>query len=181
MIAGHDWFSPTRVTGLIAYTVSFSACALRWFASRRRGDASGIWLLLSGLQLGLVVDVAFDLRWNLHAFWMARAMARDVYSERRSPQLLALAVLAGLLILGCAAIQRRFRRRRGVAVAMTGTMLSVGLWCCETLSYHYMDLVLYRTVGALMVVSLLWVGLAVTTLIGVLLEQRSPRSGLRRV
>lgn len=181
MIAGNDWFSPTRVAGLIAYTVSFGACALRWYAARRRVEANGIWLLLSGLQLGLVMDVAFDLRWKLHAFWMARAMAQDVYGERRSPQLLALVLLAGVLILGFVAMQRRFRGRRGVTVALTGTMLSVGLWCCEAVSYHYMDMVLYRMVAGLMVVSLLWVALAVTTCFGVWLDEGSRRSDARRV
>ncbi len=103
-------------------------------------------------------------------------MAGDVYGERRSPQLLALVVLGCVLIVGSVLIQRRFRGRRGVRLALTGTMLSVGLWCCEALSYHYMDLVLYRMIGGLMVVSLLWVGLAATTCAGVRLD-----AGFRRV
>jgi len=180
MIPGNEWISPTRVTGLFAYTVSFGACAWRWVTARR-GDLSGVWLLLTSLQLGLVVDVAFDLRWKLHAFWMDRAIADKVYSERRSPQLVALVVLFGLLLAGGVLIQQRFRGRRGVQLALTGTMLSVGLWCCEALSYHYMDLVLYRMHGGLMMVSLLWVGLAALTFVGVWMDEGLRCSGLRTI
>jgi len=132
--------------------------------------ANGPFPALAAVQLALALDVAFDWRWKLHNFWMGQAMGLGVYGERRSPQLLALVALGGLVAFAFVWIWREFGWRRGVALAMTGTALGAGLWCCETLSYHYMDLVLYRMVGPAMLVALLWVGVALTTCAGVWLD-----------
>jgi hypothetical protein len=176
MMAGYEWFSPTRTTGLLSYAISFGACAWAWFAEGRRGRPSGEFLLLAAVQLGLVVDMAFDIRWKLHEFFMTRAMELHVYGERRDPQLLALILLAGVLLCCAWWILRRFRGRRGLALALTGTMLSIGLWFCEMLSYHFMDHVLYSMLGNLMLVSFLWLGLALATCCGVWLEGVARRS-----
>jgi hypothetical protein len=134
----------------------------------RSGEAGRIWLLLAGLQLGLALDMAWDWRWKLHGFWMAQALALDVYGERRWPQALALGVLGVGSIPGAMAIEGWSRGRRGLGLAMAGTMFSAVLWCSEAISFHFLDLVLYRLVGPVMLVSLLWLGLAGTTCAGVL-------------
>jgi hypothetical protein len=85
-----------------------------------------------------------------------------------------------LLLVGAIWILRRFRGRNGLELALTGTMLSIGLWFCEMLSYHFMDIVLYTMVGRLMLVSFLWLALAMTTCCGVWLETVSRRSGYGR-
>ena len=121
--------------------------------------------------MALVLDIAFDLRWKLHAFFMDEATALDVYGERRGPQLVVLLLMSGLAIFGLVWIARRFAGRRGVAVAVTGTMFSVGLWCCEMLSYHYTDAVLFLMVGKVMLVSLLWLALATTTCVGIWMDR----------
>lgn len=156
------------MTGLASYVAAFLACLAGWRFRERRGVAERVFPLLAGVQLALALDIAFDWRWKLHNFWMERAMAQGLYGERRSPQLLVLLALVGLLGFGCWWIWREFGWRRGVAVM--GTVLGAGLWCCETLSYHYMDLALYRMVGPVMVVALLWAGLAVATCAGVWLD-----------
>jgi hypothetical protein len=170
MMTGNEWLSPTRMTGLLSYATAFGACAWRWFAEGRRGRPSGEFLLLAVAQLGLVLDIALDIRWKLHDFWMTRATEMHLYSERRGPQLVALVLLVGLLLVGVVWIPLRFRGRRGLALALSGTMLSIGLWFCEMLSYHFMDAVLYSMAGKLMLVSFLWVVLAMTTCSGVWLE-----------
>lgn len=180
MMTGNEWLSPTRMAGLLSYALSFGTCAWAWFAEGRRGRPSGEFLPLAAAQLGLVLDIAFDIRWKLHDFWMTRAMEMHVYGERREPQLIALVVLSGLLLVGVAWILRRFRARLGLAIAMSGTMLSIGLWFSEMLSYHFMDAVLYSMVGRLMLVSFLWLGLAMTTCCGVWLDTASRPSGYRR-
>jgi hypothetical protein len=180
MMTGNEWLSATRMTGLFSYAASFGACAWRWFAEGRRGRPSGEFLLLAAAQLGLVLDIAFDIRWKLHEFWMTRAMEMHLYGERREPQLVALVLLVGLLLGGAVWILRRFRGRVGLALALSGTMLSIGLWFCEMLSYHFMDIVLYSMVGKLMLVSFLWVGLAMTTCCGVWLDTVSSPAGYRR-
>lgn len=175
MIAEIGWFSPTRMAGFFAYSCSFAACAWRWSVARRggmrRGAESRVFPWLAGVQLALVLDIAFDLRWKLHAFWMDEAMAHGLYGERRGPQLVVLLLMSALSIFGLVWIARRFGGRRGVAVSVTGTMFSVGLWGCEMLSYHFTDAVLFHMVGKVMLVSLLWLGLAMTTCVGVWIDR----------
>ena len=179
MIAGYEWFSPTRTIGLLSYAVSFGACAWRWLVEGRRGRPSGEFLLLAAVQLGLALDMAFDVRWKLHEFFMTRAMDLHVYGERRDPQLVALVLLGGVSVIVVVWILRRFRSRPGLAVATSGTMLSIGLGFCEMLSYHFMDHVLYSMVGKLMLVSFLWLGLAMTTCYGIWLDVTSVRTVFR--
>jgi hypothetical protein len=169
MVALHEWLSPTRTAGLVAYTVSSLACAVRWAHCRRNRLPSRPFGALAAVQLGLLVDMAFD--W----FWMREAMASGVYDRRRLPQMLALGLLALGAVLASAAILYRCRRRAGVALALTGTLLSVGLWCSESISLHLMDRVFYHLAGKLMMVSLLWVGLAAVTCFGVWLDTRLSR------
>ncbi len=103
-------------------------------------------------------------------------MNLGVYGERRPPQVLALLVLFGVLAIATIWICYRFRGRPGLAMAVTGTVLSVGLVCCESISYHYVDMIFYRMVGYVMAVSLVWIGLALITCMGALLDRRNHRN-----
>jgi hypothetical protein len=181
MIAGYEWFSPTRTMGLLSYAVSLGACAWRWVAGRRLGRPARVYLLLTAVQFGLLIDMTFDIRWKLHEFFMTRAVEHNVYGERRDPQLVALVLLIGVLLVGASWILRRFRDRPGLVLAVSGTMLSVGLWFCEMLSYHFVDHVMYSMVGELMLVSLLWLGLAATTCYGVWLDRSWESAEYRNV
>jgi hypothetical protein len=180
MIAGIDGFGPTRLTGLLSYAVSLGACVWRWRVVQRGGVRSGfrngagrgVYLLLALVQAALVLDMLFDIRWKLHAFFMGEAQAHNVYGERREPQLIVLLVLAGVWIAAAAWIARRFRGRPGIILATAGTMLSAALWFSEMLSYHYLDLVLYHMVGKLMLVSLVWGTFAAITCSGIWLDGR---------
>ena len=129
--------------------------------------------VLAAVQLVLLLDIAFNLRWRLHDFFMQEAMAHGVYGLRRPPQLLALCTLIGVSTLCCAFILSRFRRRRGAAIAVAGTLLSVALRCAEVLSYHDLDAVLYAQVGKVMMVSILWTALTLLTYLGVWIDGRS--------
>jgi len=171
MVAGYEWFSPTRIVGLTAYTISVLGCVAGLENCRKSGVPGRLFVLLTGVQLVLLLDMAFDWRWKIHGFWVREALALGVYDQRRSPQVLALAVLSLAMVL--AVVFCRFRRRVGVALALTGTLLSVGLWCCECISWHFVDQFLYHLAGKVMVVSLLWFSLAVVTCFGVWLADRS--------
>jgi hypothetical protein len=178
MVVLHEWLSPTRTAGLAAYTISSLACVVRWANCRRNRVPSRPFGALAAVQLGLLLDIAFDWRWRVHDFWMREAMVSGVYDRRRLPQMLALGLLALGAALGSAAILYRCRRRVGVALAMTGTLLSVGLWCSEWISFHWVDQVYYYLVGKLMLVSLLWLGLAALTCFGVWLDARVLRRSI---
>jgi hypothetical protein len=178
-----EWLSMTRAIGLAAYGISLLSCSIQWARRSQRDESSHLFALLAGIQLAMLLDMAFDWRWKLHAYLMRMAMAQGVYGERRAPQLQALVILAVILLLCCSAILYRLRRRTGhrtslrpgLALASIGTMLSLGLWCSEALSYHFLDQVLYRMVGRAMLVSFLWCGLAALTSLGAWTADRSYR------
>ncbi len=135
-----------------------------------------MYAVLVVVQFFLLLDMAFDWRWKIHDFFGQDAQTLGVYGERRPPQVLALLVLSGVLVFAVIWIYCKFRGRPGLAMAVTGTVLSVGLVCCEAISYHYVDKVLYHMVGNVMAVSLMWIGLAAVTCSGVLLNWRSQAS-----
>jgi hypothetical protein len=170
MVAYHEWLSPTRLTGLTAYTASLLACTWRWVTYRERDVWGRLYAVLVGVQLSLLLDMAFDWRWKLHDLGVRVTTGLGVYGLRSTPQLLALAALSLTLALFSILIFYKFRRRIGVALALTCTLLSVGLWCVECVSLHYVDGVLYRLVGVVMMVSLVWVGLALVTCLGIWLD-----------
>jgi hypothetical protein len=169
----HIWLSVTRMTGLAAYMSSMLACGVRGWWCRARGTRGRLFAVLAGVQLVLLLDMAFDWRWKLHGLGVNAAMAYGVYDLRRLPQLLALVVLVAGVVFCCTLILPRFQRRRGAALALIATLLSLGLWWAEALSYHGLDRVLYYMIGKAMLVSFIWIGLGVVTCLGVWIDSRS--------
>lgn len=172
MVALLSSFSPTRCLGIASYILSLTACLAAWRHSRANRQMSSFFGALSGIQLLLLVDMFCEWRWAVHAFWAEHAMRAGLYGERRGPQRIVLVLLAlagtGLLIW----IARSLRDRPGAAAAAIGTGLAAGLWCCECISLHDIDGILYRMEGKFMLVSLLWVGIAILTSAGAWLDAR---------
>ena len=168
----HEWFSITRTIGLIGYTVTLAVSLMRWIRSWQAGSQWKIFALLSCTQLMLLLDMAFDWRWQLHEYWMRQAIAHSVYAERRAPQLLVLIALAAALAICTAVLLVRLRFEKGKALALAGTALSVGLCFGEAVSYHNLDRVLHATIGGAMVVAYLWAGLCVLTCLGLWMDAR---------
>jgi hypothetical protein len=181
MVVDLDWFSPTRVAGLLAYGATSMACAARWVNARRNGTSSQLYAVLAAVQFFLFLDMAFNWRWKIHEFWGQDAMQHGVYSERRPPQVIAIVGLIVLVIFASVFISARFRNRKGAGLALTATITSVGLWCCEAISYHYIDLVFYHMVGKMMVVSFVWLFMAMITCFGVWLDGRSRPKSTRQM
>jgi hypothetical protein len=173
MIFTSEGLAMTRVMGVCAYTAALAACIWRWWRSgqSRRGDA--VFGVLAVVQLALLLDMIFNLRWKLHEFFMDEAMAHGVYGLRRQPQLVAMVLLTGATVICCGWLVSRLQRRPGAAIAVVGTLLSVGLRCAEVLSYHNLDAVLYFTIGKMMMVSILWIGLTGLTCVGAWMDGRS--------
>ena len=166
----YEWFSVTRTIGLIAYTVALVACLLSllgWARGRRDRETGFALVVLAGLQLALLLDKAFNWRWQMHEYWMRAAMVEGVYDRRRPFQLVVIGALAVVLIAAPTWILHRYRHRPGLRMAIVGTLLSIGLWGCEAVSYHYFDRILFFEVGHAMFVSFLWAGCALLTTIGV--------------
>jgi hypothetical protein len=165
--------SLTRIAGVIAYAAGLAFCTGRWRQIRKRGRGSNLFAALALVQLVLLLDNVFNLRWKLHAVVDWTAASLGVYELRRGPQLLALCGLAALAVVLVWLIVVRFRERMGAALALGGTLLSVVLRCAEVVSYHNADAVLYRQVGGVMVVALAWIGLALVTCLGIWIDARS--------
>jgi hypothetical protein len=177
MVLDHEWFSPTRTVGLSATTVSFLACGWGWLHRRkeRAWCRSFAWLML--LQLCLVLDMAFDGRWKLHDLGIRIAVSLGVYSQRSTPQLLALLFLFLAIAYLSALVLYRSRARVGLALAGIGTMLSVGLCFCESVSYHTVDAFLYHLVGTIMRVGWIWIGFSTITCLGVWIDTAGSGDG----
>jgi hypothetical protein len=135
-----------------------------------------LFAVLSGVQLALLLDMVFEWRWKLHALEIRTAMAYGIYDSRRLPQLLALAALITGAVFCSILILARLRRR-GAAIALVGTLLSLGLWWVEVLSYHSIDMVLYRMIGKAMLVGFIWIGFALVTCLGVWIDSRDFPAG----
>jgi len=160
--------SVTRFAGLAAYAASLLAClARRWRAGPGRSAPFGV---IAVVQLILGCDIAFDLRWKLHGLFMQAAKDHGVYTLRRAPQVAALAGIACLTAACAVLVARRWRGRPGAAIAAVSTMLAAVLHLTEMVSYHGVDRVLYAYAGSIMYVALLWIGLALVTCAGALID-----------
>jgi hypothetical protein len=186
MLAMLEGISSTRISGELSYAVTLAAAV--WVTYKQRSSAgarvfgspvstrfiAGVnpMLTVACVQFVLLLDMAFNWRWKLHDFLAGDAEANNLYAGRRPVQVLVLEILAVLLICAAGLLIFRLRHRPGVAIAMAGTLLSLGMWCTEVISYHNVDHILYHMVGSLMVVSFIWIALCCFTTLGVLIEGR---------
>jgi hypothetical protein len=177
MIASEGWLSPTRATGIAAYGFAMTCCGIAWARTRRLRSVSQLAALLTAIEGALVLDMIFNWRWMLHQQLMNLAQRWHEYDIRRSPQRVAIAMLAVLLLVGLVSALRILRGRTGALLAVSGVLLSLVLWCIEVVSLHAVDHVLYHLLGQWMVVSLVWVFAALTTSAGILIEARQANGG----
>jgi hypothetical protein len=167
----------TRAVGLVAYGTAVTCCGIAWVRARNRRQDRQLAGLLMLIEITLLLDIAFNWRWTLHQFLMDVAQRVHEYQVRRVPQLIALMILAGLLLLGLLAVRRISRCRRGTSLAVYGALLSLILWCTEVVSLHQLDHLLYYRLGKIMVVSLLWILACLMTSIGMLSVSRHAPTG----
>lgn len=163
-----EWLTPVKASGMASYLIASIACALT--AARAAGRrVPRLASVLCALDFALFLDITFDLRWRLNAWFKEAAVSHGVYSERSEPQVIALIALAvGLQVLAVWLI-RRFALIRGAPLAVCGALLSIGCWLTELISLHAMDAILYRYIGPLMVVSFVWILACAMTVRGILI------------
>src|SRR3984885_11407160 len=177
MIASEEWLTPTRATGIAAYGVAMTCCGIAWARTRRLRTNSQLAALLTAIEGALVLDMVFNWRWTIHQQLMDFAQRRNEYEIRRSPQLIAIAMLAVLLLVSLFAALRILRGRAGALLAVSGVLLSLVLWCTEVISLHALDHVLYHLLGQWMLVSLVWVFAGLMTSVGILIDARRANGG----
>jgi hypothetical protein len=183
MIASDEWLTPTRATGIAAYLVPTTCCCIAWARTRHLRNVSRLAALLTAIEAALLLDMVFNLRWWIHQQLMDLAQQRQEYEMRRSPQLIAIVILAVLLLVGVLSALRILRARTGALLAVSGVLLSLALWCTEVVSLHAVDHILYHLLGPWMLVSLVWVLAGLMTSVGILLDARqatgNPRQATR--
>jgi hypothetical protein len=180
MIASEEWLSPTRATGIAAYGVAMACCGIAWARTRGLRTVSQLAALLTAIEGALVLDMFFNWRWMLHQELMDLAQRWNEYDVRRSPQRIAIAILAVLLVAGFILALRILRGRAGALLAVSGVSLSLALWGTEVVSLHAVDHVLYHSLGQWMVVSLVWVFAGLMTSVGILVDARQANGGRSR-
>jgi hypothetical protein len=168
MITIGEWLNPTRAIGLLSYGTAATCCGIAWVRNKVQRRDWRVAALLTLIESTLLLDIVFDWRWRLHQLLMETAQRAHEYQIRRIPQLIALIILTGVLLLGLLRVRRLFRDRVGTSLAASGVLLSLVLWGTEVVSLHQVDHVLYFRLGKIMAVSLLWTLACLMTSIGIL-------------
>jgi hypothetical protein len=150
--------NPTQITGVLAFTAAACACVLA--ARRARGRTAAVWKLLAALQIVFVAEIVLGLRHEIHGGVDAFLQDRGWYSQRQPVQLglLVAAVLLGGA--GMVAVLRLSRSHRAAAPGMLASCVVVALFALEMISLHAIDAVLYRLIGPVMLIAVLWVACA---------------------
>jgi hypothetical protein len=174
MITSGEWLNPTRAVGLLAYGTATICCGITWIRAKTRGQDWRLAALLTLIEGLLLLDIAFNWRWMLHALVGDVARSRHEYALRKEPQVMALVILGALLLLSMLAALRLFRGKVGGRLAIWGALLSVFVWCVEVVSLHEADHILYHLIGKWMVVSALWILACLMTSIGILFVSHNP-------
>ena len=160
------WLTPVKASGMASYLVAAAACGFT--ATRSAGlRVPRLASVLCALDLVLFVDITFDLRWRLYAFYKRGAISHRWYNERAEPQVVALISVAVALLVTATWLCRRFAPVRGAPLAICGALLSIGCWLTELISLHAVDAVLYRHIGPLMLVCYLWILASAMTALGI--------------
>jgi len=150
--------NPTQILGVLVFAVAAAACALA--AKRTRGPAATAWKLLAVLQLLFVAEIVLGLRHQIHGGVDAFLQDRGWYAQRQPVQLglLAVAAVAGAAALF--ALLKWCRSHRAAAPAALASFAVLLLFALEMISLHAIDALLYRLIGPVMVIALLWAACA---------------------
>jgi hypothetical protein len=163
--------NPTHAIGLAAYGTAVICSGIAWIRTKT-SRVSQLAAVLMLIESALLLDMAFNWRWKLHQALMDFAMRKHEYAQRALPQLIVVTLLGALLLFGWFIAWRSFHGRGTTLLAVSGTLLSLVLWCIEVVSLHAVDHALYYSVGGVMAVTLLWLLACTMTSIGILLDPR---------
>jgi hypothetical protein len=163
-----EWFSPVRISGMAVYIVAAASCGLTCFRSNLDEHESRLAVILGLINTALLIDLAFDWRWQLYNLLRGEAMTHRWYDQRHWPQVLALTLLSLLLLAGMVTAWRSFRLAAGATLAIAGSLLSIGIWFAQVISLHSTDSILFHRVGPLMIVNFLWLAASAMTVAGIL-------------
>ena len=167
-----EWLNPVKASGIAAYFIASASCMA---AAIKAVDKriSRLAAVLAILHVALLLDIAFDWRWRIYDWLRGQAVAHQWYEQRHWPQVATLATLAAVLFAGVAIARRRYPSPPGAALALEGTLVSIGCWSMEVISLHMTDSMLYHRTGPFMVITFIWLLGCLMTSAGIL------RAGIR--
>jgi hypothetical protein len=169
------------VVGFLSYFGAAISCGIAWLQARRSPrsypEFARFALILGIIESILCLDMVFEWRFAIHAFFNELLMERNLYGGRHPLQVALLCLLGILVFVGFLTAFRRLRTRPGALLAVTGVFLSLTLYSVEIISMHETDRGLYHLVSGVMVIAFLWVLACALTLLGIRMEARSGARG----
>jgi hypothetical protein len=136
MIASGEWLTATRASGIVSYGIALTCCGIAWARTRGEPTVSRIAAWLTAIEGILLLDMIFNSRWILHQLLLDFAQSLLEYDLRRLPQVIVVALLAGMLFVGLFSDPRLFRARIGALLAVSGVLLSLVTWCIRHAEIH---------------------------------------------
>jgi hypothetical protein len=160
----------TQLVGLVATAVVVVACLV---ARRRRP-----WRILAALHAALFIDLLGNFRHHLHDLVDAGLIADGLYQQRSGPQIVLLGLIAVSALALVVMLFKLKRTTERIGILSSGAL--VLLFLVEIISLHRVDAMLYRPVGPIMTIALLWAGLCLVTACAAMLDKPAPRRGKRK-
>ena len=160
--------------GLLCCLVALAACIVACIVARsRRREYPPDWpvlVSLTVLQLALLVDNLFSLRWLLHNKLASEFQVHNFYDRRQGPQYLALFVVAAAASTAIWLLLKSLRGRSGAQLASCGMILWISTWFVEVISLHSTDVFLHNSLDHVTVRDAVWIVSSIMISCGVLLE-----------
>ena len=167
--------------GVVCCVVALAACLAACVLTRRRSQHWPVLVSLTALQLALLVDMLFSLRWALHNELARLFRAHHMYDGRVGPQHFALMVVGAVASAAIWLLLKSLRGRRGLQLAFCGMTLWISTWLAQVISLHSMDVFLHRSLAHVTVRDAVWIVSSIMISCGVLLDaRRAPTPESRR-
>lgn len=177
--------SSKHAIGVVCCFIALAACIVACVLARsRRQEFPTGWRVpvsLAVLQLALLVDMLFSLRWLLHNELASEFMVHHFYQRRMGPQHLALFLVAAAASTGIWLLLKSLRGRKGAQLASCGMVLWISTWFAEVISLHSMDVFLHKSLAHVTVRDAVWIVSSIMISYGVLLDvRRAPTTATYR-
>ena len=145
----------TQLAGLLAFVPAAIAAAFACVEGARRQGARVAWAAMAIIYCLMSIEVVVMTRTQItdaKRGWLRNA---GVYLDRRPAQIALLVIGISIVAFGTRMITR-LAPTRCLVIATCATAALVMLFIVETISFHDIDMVLYRPAGPVLLIGWLW-------------------------